>query len=69
MSVVAFSISEPSFVSGILELKITIAALVRLFEFGLTEAKITQQIAVTLQPFADGKAASMPLEVYLAPEL
>ncbi|KAF9068332.1 cytochrome P450 [Rhodocollybia butyracea] len=54
---------------GVLELKIVVAALVRSFEFKCTEAKITQHVSPTLQPFADGKAASMPLYVSLAPEL
>jgi hypothetical protein len=63
------SISEPPSISGLLELKIVIAALVRSFDFGLTETKITQNIAMSLQPFADGKLASMPLKVSLAQEL
>ncbi|KAF9068335.1 cytochrome P450 [Rhodocollybia butyracea] len=54
---------------GVLELKIIVAALVRSFEFKCTEAKITQHVSPTLQPFADGKAASMPLKVSLAPEM
>ncbi|KAF9068360.1 cytochrome P450 [Rhodocollybia butyracea] len=55
---------------GVLELKIAIAVLVRSFEFEPTEAKITQSISPTLQPFADGKGGSMPLKlVSLAPGL
>ncbi|KAF9067245.1 cytochrome P450 [Rhodocollybia butyracea] len=54
---------------GLVELKIMVAALVRSFEFECTEAKIVQYIAPSLQPFADGKAASMPLKVSLAPEM
>ncbi|KAJ3991976.1 cytochrome P450 [Lentinula boryana] len=47
------------------ELKISIAVLVRSFEFGDTGAKIEQYMLPTLQSFADGKAASMPLKVSL----
>ncbi|KAF9068349.1 cytochrome P450 [Rhodocollybia butyracea] len=54
---------------AVLELKIIIAALVRSFEFEPTEAKIIQQLSLSLQPFADGKVSSMPLKVTLAPEL
>jgi hypothetical protein len=56
-------------ISAVLELKIIIAVLVRSFEFECTEAKIVQRLSPTLQPFADGKAASMPLKVSLVPEL
>ncbi|KAF9072901.1 cytochrome P450 [Rhodocollybia butyracea] len=51
---------------AVLELKIITALLVRSFEFDRTEAKIAQYLAPTLQPFADGKASSMPLKVSLA---
>ncbi|KAF9030065.1 cytochrome P450 [Rhodocollybia butyracea] len=54
---------------ALLELKIITALLVRSFEFERTEAKITQYLAPTLQPFADGKASSMPLKVSLTAEL
>ncbi|KAF9066295.1 cytochrome P450 [Rhodocollybia butyracea] len=54
---------------GVLEPKIIIAVLVRSFEFERTEAKIFQRLSPSLQPFADGKASSMPLKVSLIPEL
>lgn len=56
-------------ISAVMELKIIIAVLVRSFEFECTEAKIVQRLSPSLQPFADGKAGSMPLKVYLIPEL
>ncbi|KAF9066292.1 cytochrome P450, partial [Rhodocollybia butyracea] len=54
---------------AVLELKIIIAVLVRSFEFECTEAKIVQRLSPTLQPFADGKPAVMPLKVSLVSEL
>ncbi|KAF9066297.1 cytochrome P450 [Rhodocollybia butyracea] len=51
---------------AVLELKIIIAVLVRSFEFECTEVKIVQRLSPSLQPFADGKAGSMPLKVSLA---
>ncbi|KAJ3820355.1 cytochrome P450 [Lentinula raphanica] len=47
------------------ELKIITAVLVRSFEFEDTGAKIEEYMLPTLQSFADGKAASLPLKVSL----
>ncbi|KAF9072897.1 cytochrome P450 [Rhodocollybia butyracea] len=51
------------------ELKIIIAIVVRSFQFECTEAKIVGHLCPTVQPFADGKAVSMPLKVSLVLEL
>lgn len=53
------------FLLAVSELKIIIAVLVRFFELTDTGAKIEQYMLPTLQSFADGKAASMPLKVSL----
>ncbi|KAJ7859176.1 cytochrome P450, partial [Mycena olivaceomarginata] len=45
------------------EIKLIIAALVRHFELGDTGAKVEKYIAPAVQPFVDGKAASLPLEL------
>ncbi|KAJ6584069.1 cytochrome P450 [Mycena vulgaris] len=48
---------------AIQEIKLIVSAMVKNFEFRDTGAKVEKYFSPTLQPFVDGKAAELPLEV------